>query len=138
MRRRSATGSTLAASTPPIRTVPELGSARRLTRRNSVVLPEPEAPTTANNSALATDSDTPSSTGRPSPNRLLTVSAVMAGLWGLRRLTMFGCVRERRPARADLPLPARPRAIHRGHEHPNGPEGERGEGWGEGQQGIPA
>src|SRR5262245_53910410 len=78
MRRLSAMGSTLAASTPPIRTAPELGSSRRLIRRNSVVLPEPEGPTTANSSPLSTDIETPSSAGGPSPKRLLTFSTVIA------------------------------------------------------------
>ena len=51
---RSSAGSTSSVSTPPMRTVPSTGSARRTSRSHSVLLPEPVEPTMATTSPGAT------------------------------------------------------------------------------------
>src|ERR1051325_10073525 len=54
MRRLRETASVACTSSPVTRTVPVLGSVSRLISRNSVVLPEPDGPTTATNSCSRT------------------------------------------------------------------------------------
>ncbi len=62
IRRRSSALSISASGTPPSRTCPAIGSAKRATMRPSVVLPEPVAPTTATCWPAGMNADTCSST----------------------------------------------------------------------------
>src|SRR5271168_2960617 len=90
MRRRRLIGSTVRTSWPSTLMWPASASISRLASRKSVVLPEPEPPTTASNSPSATSSETSSTarTGAPPrpPAKLLPTwaNAIRGGL-GIER-----------------------------------------------------
>ncbi len=68
---RSSSLATAVSGTPPIRTVPIVGSAKREISRPSVVLPEPVSPTTATCCPAGIWAVTSTSTGGSSSSPLL-------------------------------------------------------------------
>src|SRR6516162_10106209 len=79
MLRRSAIASIAWTLVPRTRTTPSLGSERRLISRSSVVLPDPDPPTTARNSRLPTLTLARARAGGASPYRLVTSISEIAG-----------------------------------------------------------
>jgi hypothetical protein len=66
-------GGAAVASSPSMSTRPPSGATKPAAMRSSVVLPQPDAPSSVTNSPGAIDSEIPS-TARPAPYALLTVS----------------------------------------------------------------
>ncbi len=101
IRRRSVAGSLAATGSPSMRTVPLSGSISRLMNFRVVVLPEPDAPTSATKRPSSTCSVTSwTANVRPSSNDLQSLSSSMNGAM-LKRLPgchVIPCCRGRVPA----------------------------------------
>src|SRR6266516_2886968 len=74
MRRRKAIGFSVSTFFSSITISPDVGSIRRFTMRNSVVLPEPEVPTSIHVLPSGTSKVTASTAGLPAPGYCLVIS----------------------------------------------------------------